>query len=263
MPVFSDWTMIDPALETLLKTQPTLWRGGDQHPANQQTIKTGFSNLDNALPGGGWSSGTLAEFFVEHNGIGELSLLLPVLKSMTQQRQWTALVHPPYIPYAPALVNAGIELDRVLVVDTDNDKDTLWSAEQLLRAGLFTTVICWVHKTTSRHQRRLQLAAETGHSWAVTYRPASAASENSPAALRIALSMKQERPGHRLAVNIVKSRGGETCDVVINTQDFDSSQGVEWPGFDLVRPGAAQPGAARPNAARPDFTQSNSCYPAD
>lgn len=246
---FSDRTVIDPALEALLKTQPTLWRGSEQQPADQQTIATGFAELDKALPGGGWRSGTLTELLAEHHGTGEFSLLLPVLKSMTQQRLWTALVHPPYLPYAPALTNAGIQLDRVLVVDADNDKDTLWSAEQLLRAGLFGTVICWLHKTTPRQQRRLQLAAEAGRSWAVAYRPASAAKVNSPAALRMTLSVQQVQPGHKansnsnsnsnnvkpghyLILDILKSRGGKTSQVTIDTQDFDSPQGVEWPALD-------------------------------
>jgi len=244
---------MDPALEALLNTQPALWRGGEQH-SEQSIIKTGFSELDKALPGGGWQTGTLTELLIERSGIGEFSLLLPVLQSTTNPTtltatekerghsiqhqdhtdQWSALVNPPFIPYAPALANAGVQLDRLLIIDARNDDDTLWSTEQLLRAGIFTTVICWINKTDSRRQRRLQLAAETGQSLAIAYRPATAARNPSPAALRIHLSCQREQH-NGLTLKIVKSRGLKRSSLTINPHHFDAPQGIEWPGFNPTR----------------------------
>ena len=247
----------DSALESLLKTQPSLWRGHEQH-RQQETISTGFADLDRALPGNGWSPGTLTELLARHEGTGELSLLLPTLKNITQQRQWVAMVNPPHIPYAPALANAGIELDRMLIVDTDNQKDTLWSTEQLLRAGTFTVVICWLGKTGTSPQRRLQLAAETGRALAIAYRPSSTAKDPSAAALRISLTARlngsaagpknnpkhnpknnpdnhsENHPGNGMLLNILKSRGGKNQSVFIRADDFDQSQGVEWPGLNAT-----------------------------
>lgn len=229
--------MSDPALENLLKANPAIWRGhyhdtghdsGNEYAdVKPSRLHTGFTALDKALPGGGWQTGTLTELLIEHEGIGEFSLLLPALRQLTQHH-WVALIQPPYIPYAPALANAGIRLDHTLIVDTDNDDDTLWSAEQLLRTGLFSAVICWICKTHSRQQRRLQLAAETGQAWAVAYRPATAAKEHSPAALRLSLQMQ---PQNSLVIDVLKSRGLQTQDIIIQPADFDASQGVEWPGF--------------------------------
>lgn len=225
----------DSTLESLLKTQPSLWRGHEQHQ-QKETIATGFANLDHALPGGGWSPGTLTELLATHEGTGELSLLLPTLKNITQQRQWVAMVNPPHIPYAPALANAGIQLDRMLIVDTDNQKDTLWSTEQLLRAGIFTVVICWLGKTGTSPQRRLQLAAETGSALAIAYRPANTAKDSSAAALRISLSGQSgnSKSDNGMLLNILKSRGGKTQSVFIQANDFDQSQGAEWPGLNLT-----------------------------
>ncbi len=223
---------MDSALDSLLKTQPSLWRGRDAghkcghgQQSQQETIDTGFPALNNALPGGGWNLGTLTELLFEHEGCGELSLLLPALKTVTQQQQWVALVNPPHIPYAPALSNAGISLDRTLIVDSDNDKDALWATEQLLRAGLFTVVVCWLDKTGLKQQRRLQLAAETGHALAIAYRPTTAAADHSAAAFRLSLS---SQAGMKL--NVFKSRGGALHELFIQAHDFDTSQGVEWPG---------------------------------
>jgi len=225
--------LIDASLETLLKTQPSLWRGRDQQQQHD-TLKTGFASLDRALPGGGLSPGTLTELLVEHQGIGELSLLLPTLKNMTQQQLWVAMVNTPHIPYAPAFANAEVSLDHLLIVDTTNEKDTLWATEQLLRAGTFTLVICWLYKTSTAAQRRLQLAAETGKSVAIAYRPAATAKDSSAAALRISLAAQRSKNKDQhthagLQLHILKSRGGKNQSVFINASDFDQFQGVEWP----------------------------------
>lgn len=215
---------MDTALEQLLRQQPVLWRGQRQQ-YHRDTIPTGFTELDNALPGGGWLPGALTELLINQNGIGEFSLLLPALKSLTSQQKWVALVNPPYIPYAPALENAGLTLDYLLVVDTDNDDEALWSIEQLLRTGTFNAVVGWVKQSRAEKQRRLQLAAEAGQCWAVTYRPASDANTHSPAAFRLALSVQQTS----LEINICKSRGGRAQQVTLDRSLFDKPQGVQWP----------------------------------
>ncbi len=220
-----------PALETLLKKERNLWRGRDQY-YTQDILPSGHTRLDNILPGGGWSLGALTELLPECEGIGELSLLLPALKHITRNGQWAALINPPYIPYAPALVNAGLDLEHVLIVDTGNDPDTLWSAEQLLRSGTFQAVIMWLTKANAGQLRRLQLAAESASTWAVAYRHAKAASQHSPAALRIRLSpvpASEQTAG--LKIQLLKARGGAIQNLVISGPEFDALQGIEWPGY--------------------------------
>lgn len=244
-------------LEELLKTQPALWRGSDQYN-DGASIPTGYAQLDKALPSGGWGIGSLTELLLEQQGIGEISLLLPGLQQVTSKAskvsgesedQWAAFVNPPYLPYAPALANAGVNLERLLIINTDNDNDTLWATEQLLRAGLFASVVSWVNRTTTQKQRRLQLAAELGKTWATVYRPASAQDQHSPAALRIIVSTTacntqsnrvhsiddktahhiHNNASHHMNLDIIKSRGGKQSSVQINPKQFDHPQGVEWP----------------------------------
>ena len=238
------------SLEALLKAQPALWRGRDQHN-DFASVPTGYAQLDKALPSGGWGVGCLTELLLEQHGIGEISLLLPGLQQVTSVGQWAALVNPPYLPYAPALANAKIDLERLLIVNTDNDNDTLWATEQLLRAGIFASVVGWVNRTTAQKQRRLQLAAELGKTWATIYRPASAQNQHSPAALRIVVSATTDSTHsnsvhsisdktahyahspavHHMHLDIIKSRGGKQQSVQINPNQFDHSQGVEWPAM--------------------------------
>ncbi len=216
---------MDPALDELLKAQPALWRGSDRY--NDATaIPTGFPTLDAALPSRGWGLGGVTELMVERPGIGEVSLLLHALKHVTREDgQWAAFIKPPYVPYAPALANAGIRLDRLLIVESKSDNDTLWAAEQILRTRLFTAVVVWVNKSSAQKQRRLQLAAETGRTWAVVYRPAHATREHSPVSVRMALSLKHSR----LMLDLIKVRGGSASTVAIRLDAFDAAQGAEWP----------------------------------
>ncbi len=214
----------DSALDILLKSQPTLWRGRDRYN-DEESVPTGFASLDDALPARGWCIGGVTELLLGQQGIGELSLLLPALRRITTQGQWVALINPPYIPYAPALTNAGIRLDRLLIINAKDDTDTLWSTEQVLRAGLFASVIAWVERSTAQKQRRLQLAAETGNTWATVYRPLYSQQQHSPVSTRI----KTTIVNRKLTLDIIKVRNGRPQTVTINPSEFDDSQGAEWP----------------------------------
>lgn len=182
------------SLEALLK-HPALWKGRQQHDG-KDTLATGYDALDAALPSQGWPIGALTEIMTTDAGIGELSLLLPALGALTSSQQWIALVAPPYVPYAPALTNAGIALEYTLIIDSQSEhKNDFWAAEQMLRSGVFSAVILWSSANgDERQQRRLQLAAEQGKSWAVCYRPSRTAKTSSPAGLRMVL--RHAAPGN-------------------------------------------------------------------
>ena len=118
--------------------------------------------------------------------------------------RWIAWVDPPFQPYAPALQQCGIDLSRVLVVRPKDDSELLWSAEQALSSGTCAAVLLWPDSLDDQASRRLQLAAEKGHSWAIAFRPLSARQQSSAAALRLELQSTEQ--GTR--VHILKSRGG-------------------------------------------------------
>ncbi len=177
-----------------------LWRGGQL--ATVRAEPTGFATLDRQLPGGGWPLGALSEILHERPGAGELGIALPLLARLTRAGRWAAFVAPPFTPYAPALAHAGITLSRVLVVEPPEPSQTLWAAEQLLRAGA-GAVLSWSRTSDLQVLRRLQLAAEASDNLALLYRPASASRGFSPTALR--LRVWRERGAAQ--VEILKCRG--------------------------------------------------------
>ena len=181
-----------------------VWRAGAVSRTELPGIPSGFPALDAELPGKGWPTGTLTELLPEHAGIGEVRALGPALARLSSEGRWLAWIAPPYLPYAPALEAAGIDLARVMVVHTRSPQDALWAIEQALQSGACGAVLGWPEKATFAQLRRLQIAAEGSPALAFLFRSPLAARESSPAALRLHLqSLKGE-----LAVKILKRRGG-------------------------------------------------------
>ncbi|MGQ0621149.1 MAG: translesion DNA synthesis-associated protein ImuA [Panacagrimonas sp.] len=195
----------------------SVWRASQQ--AAVRAEPTGHAELDRVLPGGGWPIGAVSEVLYARHGVGELSLTLPLLARLTQSARPVALVFPPMLPYAPRLAVSGLQLDRVLIVDSDpqqgRDRDAesndLWVAEQLLRAGA-GAVLLWIEKAQAQSLRRLQLAAESGDGCVLLLRPEKFAAESTPSALR--LRVWRERGGAP-CVEVLKCRGARPAPVQI------------------------------------------------
>jgi hypothetical protein len=191
----------DEGLSAVLR-HPGIWRRGSAAAAVAGAQPTGLAELDAWLPGGGWPCGALSEILIEQDGIGECSLVLPVLAALTQARKRVVLVAPPYVPYAPALLAAGVDPDQLVHIDA-GASDTHWTAEQCLRAGCCGAVLNWLPQADYRQLRRLQLAAESGAAIGFVFRPLAAASQASPAALRLRVSVGADGP----RIDILKCRG--------------------------------------------------------
>jgi len=175
---------------------------GGKHEA----LVSGFDELDRRLPRGGWPLGALIELLSVTEGIGELSLFLPALSRLAHSGRYIAWIAPPYIPYAPALLQRGLPLERVLIIYTHSHSESLWATEQALRCPAVGAVLGWAEHLVDKSLRRLQLAAEAGGSLGILHRPLAAAHEASPAALR--LQLQPHRQGQGLDIHILKARGG-------------------------------------------------------
>ncbi|MBG8559411.1 translesion DNA synthesis-associated protein ImuA [Pseudomonas qingdaonensis] len=162
---------------------------------------TGHAALDTVLPGGGWPPGALSELLLAAEGAGELHLLWPSLARLTASGERVVLVAPPFIPYPPAWLAAGVDLRWLSLIQASR-VEALWAAEQCLRSGSCGAVLCWPQQVDDRALRRLQVAAETGQTLAFACRPQQAALNPSPAALRIAVDL------HPAQWWVLKCRGG-------------------------------------------------------
>ena len=183
-----------------------VWRADRIGHAATPSISSGFAALDAELPGAGWPIGMLTELLVREPGVGELRMLVPLLRQLTRERRTVILLAPPHIPFAPALASHGVNLEHLLIVQAGNAADRLWAVEQTLKSATFGCMLAWLpqEKTRPEHLRRLQLAAQGARGPAFLYRSLAAQFEPSPAPMRLLLL---PRPEEKLSVQILKRRG--------------------------------------------------------
>lgn len=213
-------------LNTLLD-DARLWRGHQRHTTAPAPELTGFAALDHQLDGLGWPRGALSECLFDAPGIGELQLVLPLLRRVTARKQTVFWVNPPLTPYAPALAREGIDLDQLVVVQAESRPDLLWTLENCLRSPVTGLVMAWPDTLAARDIRRLQLAAEAGESSCILFQTRRQACQSSPAALRLELEPDNQLG---LQINVLKRRGG-------------------WPGQGCTLPLQARSGSAAPETS--------------
>ncbi len=194
-----------------------VWRAGERcHP--QVGLPTGFTALDAKLPAGGWVRGTLVELLTDPPGLGAMRLLLPLFAHFSQMDQAIAFIAPPFMPYAPALQQAGINLSALLLIVEGrtlslSTTELLWASEQVLRAPACAVVVLWLDASIGlAHLRRLQLACEAGGAYGFIVRPVRHAKYASPAQLRLGLSAKLSG---QMIVRFIKCRGPRPTDCVV------------------------------------------------
>jgi hypothetical protein len=204
------------AVDTIdaLLANARLWRGPGftQAAGDIRHVASGHPEIDALLPAGGWPERGLIELLLDEYGIGELKLVMPLLRranpdtaAVTESR-WIAWLAPPFLPYAPALSNEGLMLERQLIVRTLQANEVWWAMEQVLRSGTCAAVLGWVERADGHVLRRLKLAAEQGGSAGILFRPTCYRSQASPANLRAVL----RGAGKDLEIEVFKSQGGRT-----------------------------------------------------
>ena len=190
-------------LHDLANAHHLLWRGHETSTAGRKNgVDSGFPELNRILPAGGWPRRALTEVSVPYWGMGELRLLLPAMVRLNRQQRQIVWVAPPYLPYAPALMNAGLDLRYALVVDAPAGNIS-WAMERLLHTESCGMVLAWPARLSALETRRLQLAAETGDSIGVVLRTIDMSWRASAAALCLHLQAAEEG----MVVDILKARG--------------------------------------------------------
>ena len=191
-----------------LLTRPDIWQLASRQQQPRTGISTGYRGLDALLANHGWPRAATTELLVDKAGIGEMSLILPTLAQLTQQGRMVILINPPHVPYAPALVQAGIQLEKLLILHPRGQRDQLWAAEQSLQSGACGALVNWQGKESpaDKDLRRLQVAARDGDCLHFHFRPGSSADTPSPATLRL----KLQSDGEQLVLHLLKQLNGKS-----------------------------------------------------
>jgi len=104
---------------------------------------------------------TVSSVTTHTQGRDELQVLSTQLASLSHQGQWIVLISPPNIGYKQMLTDAGVRMDRVLLVHAKDEVETLWAMEKALTSGTSSAVISWTQSLDARDNRRLQIVAKS------------------------------------------------------------------------------------------------------
>lgn len=217
----------DTSLQALL-SRPDIWRGratgagagwsatiassNSSEPSTSRGcsegsgVDTGYPPLNDVLVAAGWPLGGLVEIQSDDVGYGEWQLLLPALSALSgranNRSRRIVLLAPPHIPYAPAIAQAGVSLEQLLVIQPPDQQGLLWAAEQVLRSGTSAALLLWdpsLVPSSNRGPRgrqrsldypvlrRLQLAASGSRCLFFLLQTSGAIQRHSPAVLRLKL----------------------------------------------------------------------------
>jgi hypothetical protein len=204
------------SLSDWISRRADVWQG--RHANNtpgifsNESVSTGYPELDDALPGSGWPERSLVELQMPTCGCGEMRLLLPLLRQICAREQQVAWIDPPHIPYPQALQRQGLDVDQMLCVYPRGSKDILWSMEKLLRCNTVGAVLSW-QSVSFAEGRRLKLAAVEGNSIGFLLRLGRKAPVDAlPISLRLRLTPRYDG----ISIDLFKVQGSCGTSVQLN-----------------------------------------------
>ncbi|MBL8310507.1 MAG: hypothetical protein JNL19_08815 [Burkholderiales bacterium] len=188
-------------------------------------IASGFAVLDAFLPWRGWPPSAMTEIMTDMPGCGELSLLMPAMARLTQQKRPILCIGAPHELFGPALLQAGIDPAFVTQIhpapsSSTHQRENLWATEQALRTGLPGMVVLWSPPRATLAPeilRRLHLACMSSQStigqsgsptpatMLIHFRGAGSMSQPSPAWLRFGYAADDRH----IRLQVLKCRGRE------------------------------------------------------
>jgi protein ImuA len=191
----------DANLEQLLN-RSDIWRGDSYRPAPQRAQDSGYVDINAALINKGWPTSSLIEVYQKGLQLQEWLLFLPALAAATG---YIVLLNPPGTPFCQAFIQAGIDLERIVVVHSANKADFLASFAELARTQACEVLFAWQqHQALSYTElRKCLLATNEGAGLCVLFRPESAQQQSSPAVLRLLTQMTSRH----IQLTIFKQKG--------------------------------------------------------
>ena len=188
------------------------WRVGciNEAPADPTPVfSTGARAVDALLPSHGLKLDTLVEWVAETPVCGAATLAMVAAatllspSSSTHSATCSAPTGPMFVIdpdgtfYPPAAIALGIPAERIVWVRPRRHADLVWAIDQALRCDAVAAVWASVgERLDDSDARRLQLAAEIGHTPGLLVRPANVRGKPSFADVRFHVAQKHVPQKH-------------------------------------------------------------------
>lgn len=222
--------------------------------AKRRALPFRVPEIDRRLPDGGLAMGALHEIAGGGNGAVDgaaAALFAAGIAARTKGKILWCITRADL--FAPALAQVGLNPDRVIFVESGDEKTLLACFEEGLRHGGLGAVIAEVATLTMTSSRRLQLAAEESGTIGIAIRrwrrQTEALDFGQPTAavtrwrVSVMPSSALPVPGvgrHRWLVELIRCRAGESADFEVEACDDKGHLG--FPANLGHRPGQAEAG---------------------
>jgi len=152
-----------------LRRQVGRWEASTPH--DETAFSSGTAGLDRLLPAGSLRYGMLTEWLsgLARSGAATLSLLCA--REACRPGGVLVVIDRQQMFYPPAAAAWGIDLNRLIIVRPQSARDELWAAGQTLRSPAVAALWAMIDRLDSHAFRRLQLAAQAGHTLGLLLRP--------------------------------------------------------------------------------------------
>jgi len=167
-----------------LLSRDDIWQGNNNHFCHSDFVDTGHHDLNTLLRHNGWPLSALIEV-CQQQFRGEWQLFLPSLLALNGGL--IVLLNPPAEPFNQALIQAGVDLDRLIIVNAAEKNQFLNCFRELARTSSCSAILGWQPQDylTYTELRKCLLASADGKGLYTLFRPAMVQQQSSPAQLRL------------------------------------------------------------------------------
>ena len=115
-------------------------------------------------------AGNVTEIVLQSSDFEQMTMLLPLLAQLSNDDRWFAWIAPPATLPKALLEAAGIDLNKVMLLQPDQGHSTYQLACQALKAGTCHAVISWPGSLSDAELCGLEDAAQNGQSHGIVIR---------------------------------------------------------------------------------------------
>ena len=108
--------------------------------------------------------GKITEIVTSSSELNDIPLLMPLLAQLSHEDRWFAWISPPVNLPRSLLQNAGIDLNKVILLYPDAQHSVLQLAKKALSAGTCHAVISWAEEISEHEIKNLEQSARQGRS---------------------------------------------------------------------------------------------------
>ena len=191
---------------------------GFKNLSGRGALRFGIPDIDNALPEKSFPLGVTHEFMSERpeETAATAGFLSGLLALMLRDSGSVAWIGSRKTLYAPGLAAFGFDPKRIVFIEADRSRDTLWAMEETLGCKGLAAVVGELGDADLTATRRLQLAAESSGTTGLFFRTNPRRTGNSACVTRWHIKPLQSvaenaLPGlgaPRWHAELLKTRGG-------------------------------------------------------